>query len=104
MAYWGEIHTNGKFQVGVFGGILNNRGTKDPMSDPGNAVHGLATDINSMFRISPRIVYNSGKVRLALELEYTQAAYGSNYNKFFLPDQVVPVGNLRGLLAIYYFF
>jgi hypothetical protein len=43
-------------------------------------------------------------VRLALELEYTQAAYGSDYNEFFIPDQTVSVGNLRGLLAVYYFF
>jgi len=104
MAYWGEIHTNGNPQVGVFGGVLYNNGTKEAMSDPGNAVFGLATDINSMFRISPRIIYNSGKVRLAFEMEYTQAAYSLNYNEFFLPDQTVPVGNLRGLMAVYYFF
>jgi len=104
MAYWGEIHTNGNPQVGVFGGILYNTGTKEAMSDPGNAVYGLATDISSMLRISPRIIYNSGKVRLALELEYTQAAYGSDYNEFFVPDQIISVGNFRGLLAVYYFF
>lgn len=104
ISYWGEIHTNGNPQVGVFGGILHNRGTKEAMSDPGNAVFGLATDINSMYRISPRIVYNSGKARVALEMEYTQASYGADYNEFFLPDQTVPVGNLRGLLAVYYFF
>jgi hypothetical protein len=104
MAYWGEIHTNGNPQVGVFGGVLYNSGTKDAMSDPANAVYGLATDINSMFRISPRIVYNSGKVRLALEVEYTKASYGINFNEFFVPDQIVPVGNLRALLAVYYFF
>jgi len=104
MAYWGEIHTNGNPQVGVFVGVLYNSGTKDAMSDPVNAVYGLATDINSMFRLSPRIVYNSGKVRLALEVEYTQASYGSDYNEFFVPDQTVPVSNLRALLGVYYFF
>jgi hypothetical protein len=104
MAYWGEIHTNGNPQVGIFGGVLFNSGTKEAMSDPSNAVYGLATDIHSMYRISPRIIYNSGKVRLALELEYTQAAYGENYNEFYVPDIAVSVGNLRGLLAVYYFF
>jgi hypothetical protein len=104
MAYWGEIHTNGNPQVGVFGGIIFNTGTKKAMSDPTNAVYGLATDIHSMFRVSPRIIYNSGKVRLALEMEYTQAAYGSDYNAYYLPDQTVRAGNLRGLLAVYYFF
>lgn len=104
MAYWAEVHTNGNPQVGLFGGILYNNGTRDAMSDPGNAVYGLATDIRTMFRISPRVVYNSGKVRLALELEYTEAAYGADYNVFYMPDRVMPVGNLRGLLGVYYFF
>ena len=104
MAYWGEIHTNGNPQVGVFGGVVYNTGTKEAMSASTNPVYGLATDINSMFRISPRIIYNTGKVRLALEMEYTQAAYGADYNEHYLPDQVVPVSNLRGLLAVYYFF
>lgn len=104
MAFWGEIHTNGNPQVGLFGGVLYNSGTKEAMSDPSNAVYGLAQDIQSMFRISPRIIYNSGKVRLALEMEYTQAAYGEEYNEFYLPNRTIAVGNFRGLLAIYYFF
>ncbi len=104
MAYWGEVHTNGNPQVGVFGGLLYNTGTKEAMSDPSNAVYGLAPDIQSMFRISPRIIYNAGKVRLALEMEYTQAAYGQEYDEFFIPNATVSVGNFRGLLAVYYFF
>jgi hypothetical protein len=104
MAYWGEVHTNGNPQVGLFGGILYNNGTRDAMSNPGNPVYGLATDIRTMFRISPRIVYNTGKVRLALEIEYTEAAYGTDFDEYYMPDQVVPVGNLRGLLGVYYFF
>jgi len=104
MAYWGELHTNGNPQVGVFGGVLFNSGTKEAMSDPSNEVYGLAQDIHMMYRISPRIIYNSGKVRLALEIEYTQAAYGEAYDEFFIPGNTVSVGNLRGLLAVYYFF
>ena len=104
MAYWGELHTNGNPQVGVFGGVLYNSGTKEAMSDPSNEVYGLAQDIHMMYRISPRIIYNSGKVRLALEIEYTQAAYGEAYDEFFIPGNTVSVGNLRGLLAVYYFF
>lgn len=104
MAYWGEIYTNGNPQVGVFGGALLNSGTKEAMSDPSNAIYGLAQDIRSMFRISPRIIYNAGKVRLALEMEYTQAAYGEQYDEFYLPERTIAVGNLRGLFAVYYFF
>jgi hypothetical protein len=70
----------------------------------GNQVFGLGTSIRTLYRISPRIMYNSGKVRLALELEYTNAAYGSNYDVNYIPADTKAVGNMRGLLAVYYFF
>ena len=104
MAYWGEVHTNGNPQVGIFGGVLNNSGTREAMSDASNAVYGLAQDIKTLYRISPRIVYNAGKVRLALDMEYTRAAYGQDYDEYFLPGTTVAVGNMRGVLAVYYFF
>jgi hypothetical protein len=105
LSFWSEVHTNGKkVQVGLFGGYLNNMGTKEAMSDAANPVYGLGTDIRSLVRVSPRILVNSGKVRVALELEYTQAAYGENYDEFYVPDSTVPVANWRGLASIYYFF
>ena len=105
MSFWGEIHTNGsKIQAGLFGGFSRNMGTKDEMSSPGNDVYGLATDISFLYRISPRIIINSGKARLALELEYTSASYGSDYNTNYIPSTTNTVNNLRALLAVYYFF
>lgn len=104
MTFWGEVHTNGKIQFGIFGGILKNLGTKEAMSDPDNDVYGLATDISTLFRISPRVIINSGKTRIAFELEYTSAAYGKDYNEYYIPDNTTTVANLRALLAIYYFF
>ncbi len=104
MSFWGEIHTNGNPQVGLFGGLTSNNGTKRAMSDAQNTVFGLGTTIRTLYRISPRIMYNSGKVRLALELEYTNAAYGSNYDVNYIPAETKAVSNMRGLLAVYYFF
>lgn len=40
MTFWGEVHTNGTVQFGVFGGFFKNLGTKDPMTDTGNSVYG----------------------------------------------------------------
>jgi len=74
------------------------------MSDPGNEVFGLGTDISSLMRISPRLIINSGKVRVAVEMEYTKATYGADYDEYYIPDKKNSVANLRGLLAIYYFF
>lgn len=104
MSLWGEIHTNGNPQVGIFGGLTSNNGTKETMSNADNQVFGLGTTIRTLYRISPRIMYNSGKVRLALELEYTNAAYGSNYDASYIPAETIAVGNMRALIAIYYFF
>ena len=104
MSIWGEIHTNGKIQFGVFGGYLKNLGTKDPMSHLENKVYGLGTDISSLFRISPRVSITTGKVRVALELEYTVAAYGNEFNLNYIPANTTKSANLRTLLAVCYFF
>jgi hypothetical protein len=104
MSFWGEVHTNGNPQVGIFGGLTSNNGTKEVMSSTANSVFGLGTTIRTLYRISPRIMYNSGKVRLALELEYTNAAYGSNYDANYIPAETIAVGNMRILAAVYYFF
>jgi hypothetical protein len=104
MTLWAEVHSNGNPQVGLFGGYTVNNGTRDERESNLYPVYGLATNIRSLYRIAPRIFYNIGKLRLALELEYTSAAYGSDYNAFYIPGQTTSVGNLRTLLAVYYFF
>ena len=103
MTFWGEIHTNGKVQVGVFGGIFKNLGTKDAMA-PGGDIYGLGTDIDNLLRVSPRVIFNSNKTRIAFEAEYTRAAYGNNFDELYQPESTTAVSNLRGLIAIYYFF
>ncbi|MEX2369782.1 MAG: hypothetical protein WD578_02160 [Bacteroidales bacterium] len=105
LTFWGEIHTNGtKVQAGIMGGYLKNLGTKDPMSDPGNQVYGLATNISSLYRISPRVIFTSNKTKLAVEIEYTAAAYGSDYDVNYIPQTVVPVANVRGLMSVIHSF
>lgn len=104
MTYWGEVHTNGNPQVGIFGGVTFNMGSTKERDDALLPVYGLGTNIRSLFRIAPRVIYNAGKVRLALELEYTSAAYGNNYDLFYIPAETTAANNIRGLLAVYYFF
>lgn len=104
MTFWGEVHTNGKIQFGIFGGFLKNLGTKEAMSDVDNDVYGLATDISTLFRISPRVIINSGKTRIAFELEYTSAAYGDNFDLNYIPENTTEIANLRALIGVYYFF
>lgn len=104
MTYWGEVHTNGKVQLGVFAGYCANLGTKEAMSDATNAIYGLGTNISSLWRVSPRMIINSGKTRLAFELETTTAAYGSGFDVNYKASTTTSATNIRGLIAMYYFF
>ncbi len=102
---WGEVHTNGKkWQAGIFGGFLKNNGTKEAMSHPSNEVYGFGTNIESLIRISPRVSFVSNKLKLAAEIEYTSAAYGSDYDVNYVPASTNTVSNTRLLLSTIYSF
>jgi len=103
MTFWGEVHTNGNPQVGIFGGLTSNSGTNESILAV-IPVYGRGTTIRTLYRIAPRVMYNAGKVCVAMELEYTNAAYGSNYNEFYIPAETISADNLRILAAIYYHF
>jgi hypothetical protein len=103
MTFWGEIQTNGNPQVGIFGGLTNNNGSKESILSS-TLVYGLSTTIKRLYRIAPRIMYNLNKVCLAMELEYTNAAYGENYDEFYIPAETTNAANFRILTSIYYHF
>ena len=104
MSLWTDIHTNGDdFQVGVFAGYTENLGTKEAI-DNQEIIYGLGTDIVSLYRISPRILFNSGKMRFGLEGEYTSATFGSSFDKNAVPVDTHTKDNLRILFSTYYFF
>jgi len=101
LSVWTEIMTNGApWQTGVFAGYSRNLGAPDAI---GGATYARGADIDELYRISPRLVYNIGKMRFAGEVELTGASYGA-------PDPLGKVqdarfvSNLRVLLAAYYFF
>ncbi len=106
---WLEAHTNGEvFQAGVFIGMSENLGAvTDLLPDYSvTSVTGLGTDIKTLFRVSPRIFYNLGRARFALEGEYTRAGFGTvklQQNSKGIPVDPQDVANLRMLLAVYLF-
>jgi hypothetical protein len=106
ITFWGELHTNGKkIQAGIFGGYLKNLGTKEEIIAAGDpVVYGLGTNIESLVRISPRIIFTSNKTKIAGEIEYTSAAYGSNYNSNYIPENTTTVSNVRLLISTIYSF
>ena len=105
-AYWLDVHTNGQaFQLGIFFGMSENLGATKDLEAGSNTI-GLGTDIKSLYRVSPRLIFNSGKARFALECEYTGAKFGSvntTENRKGIPVNVQDVSNLRLLLGVYLF-
>ena len=102
MSVWSEIMYKKDWEVGIFGGYQKNLGTEDQVM---GAVYARNANIDNLFRVSPRIAYNFNKTKLALEAEYTSAAYGTvdlkDNNKV---KDTKTVGNLRILLGFYIFF
>jgi len=100
-AVWGEVHTNGKhWQTGVFGAYAKNLGVGEKVLP---IYYSRGSNIDYIWRISPRLVYSIQKFRVALELEYTVAGYGTTTLQGYVSDPKA-VGNLRTLLAFFYFF
>lgn len=100
---WLEVMTTGKkMQGGLFLGYSRNLGANDPVRFA-TIPYSRGSNIAYLYRISPRFIYNAGKFRIAPEIEYTVAAYGSTEpdGKVIDPE---PVGNFRFLVGVYYFF
>jgi len=100
-AIWGEVHTNGKhWQAGLFGAYTKNLGVGETVT---GFYYARGTDIDYIWRVSPRLQYSIQQFRVAMELEYTVAGYGTTTPEGLVSDPHA-VGNLRTLLAFYYFF
>jgi hypothetical protein len=99
---WTEIHSNNPvWQPGVFAGFTRNLGAGEDIL-PGS-IAGTRGNIDFVYRISPRLIYNTGKMRFGLELEYTAAAFGTPDSRGRVENTTV-VGNFRTLLGVFYFF
>jgi len=101
LSLWAEISTNGKIQGAIFAGYTRNLGTID---DNTGIFYSRGSNINSIYRLSPRLIMNFGKFRIAPELEITAAQYGKTNVNGVVDSGLITVSNIRALLAFYYFF
>lgn len=101
---WLDANTHGKkIQVGLFAGYTKNMGSDEVIKT--NTFYSRGSNIDNMFRISPRIVFISGKLDIAFELEHTVATYGIiNIDTKGEITEGKSVSNTRGLLAFVYKF
>jgi len=94
---------------GIFIGALKMLGSVDRIfefdenGDP--IIYGRDPNLTYVIRVAPRIVWNIKELRVALELQYSGAAWGKfNFDPYAKAHCAEYVQNLRPVLAVYYFF
>lgn len=93
--------SNSNMEWGIFGGYSKNGGFGETV----NYVDGfLGSNVESAFRVSPRIGWKSGKLKLGIEGEYTNAQYGSIDGAGDLTSTADAVNNFRLLTTAIYKF
>lgn len=94
-----------KWQLIGMAGYQKNLGTdEDIVGDVYFSGNGFK-NINQIFRVSPTIAYNLGKMQFALEYDYTAAEYGDAPDKRFqVTDNLHWVANNRLLLMAKFSF
>ncbi len=100
MTVWGEVAYGKDIEIGIFAGYGKNLGVDD---NAYNITWGRnAGNLESVMRISPRVIFTFGSFKFCAEIEYTTATYGQlliDRTKF---ESTKSVSNVRGLLAFMY--
>jgi hypothetical protein len=105
-ATWIDLETTGsKVKFGLFGGYSQNLGSDDTYISLNNSSYSRNDDLSYVYRVSPRVVFISGKVNIGLEYMLTTAVYGSEFDtKHKVTKEADPVTNNRILLLVKYSF
>ncbi|MBU8893489.1 MAG: hypothetical protein KOO66_11975 [Bacteroidales bacterium] len=99
---WANVVYGDQTKLGLFGGYTKNFGANDPIVGD---TYGLALDIDYIYRITPTISHKIKNFMLALELEYTVAAYGEmDLLDFGKIKNTHEVSNTRVLFSVFHFF
>lgn len=102
LSSWAQVQYGGKLKGGLFGGYMKNYGASKDLDLSQTWVVG-GGNIDSMWRISPNVMYTVGNMVLGYEMEYTSVAYGDIEAKGTVTN-THNVNNLRSLLSVMYNF
>lgn len=106
VSWFTELVWQGPIEPAIFIGAVKNLGagtTIIPSLEDQETVFGIGININTVFRVSPRIRWYINSFVVGMEYEYTRASYGMLDNRANVID-TIPVANNRLLFATYYFF
>jgi len=104
---WADISTNGsKLQFGIFGGYTKNLGSRYNIMNykDGPSIFSRGWNIDYVYRISPRVVFMSGKVKMGIEGDYSVAGYGTAINSLGDVENEKAVTNIRLMYSFFYYF
>ena len=97
---WTDLSYGKDIQPGIFIGYTRNLGADNKIV---GSYSTRVSNIDKIFRITPRVIFNFSKVRFAVETEFTSTSYGKT-DEFGKVNDTKDVLNIRGLIAVYYFF
>ena len=100
---WADLQTTGeKVQFGIFCGYTKNMGSEDSVK---GTIYARGSNIDYVYRVSPRIVFIAGKLTIGAEAEYTFVMYGkANGDGKGGVTNGKAVSNTRALLSVIYGF
>ncbi len=106
LSWYAEFIKEGYLEPALFIGIVKNLGatkTIVPGSESLVTIFGIGINIDTVFRVAPRLRWYVNSFILGIEYEYTRAAYGTpdDYGRII---NTIPVANNRFLFATYYVF
>jgi hypothetical protein len=101
LSLWADISYGKDVEYGIFGGYSKNLGTKDNYQ----TFFGRNEDVADLIRVSPRIQFTLGKVKISGEVEIMNANFGTpDRNDKGKVNNTKGVTNVRGQIAFMYIF
>lgn len=93
-----------KWNIGFFAGITGSLGATERIDVGGPIWYQRAADLAQALRFSPRVEYTNKNLSFALEYMYSTADYGSSFNQYGAPINMVGTHNNRILFLSKYTF
>ncbi len=99
---WLNLTYGAGWKVGFFAGYLQNLGTS---KNPLGPFYGMAMDIESIYKLSPQVIYTYNNLMIGMELSLTTAAYGDiDYSDHGKVRNAEKVTNIRNMFSVAYSF
>lgn len=111
LSLWGDIewygHCYDSFAPGLFIGFSANKGaSNDLYTDPTTnepIVYATEKKLDYLFRLAPRVWWESGPVKVGCEVTWDRAAYGTMVTSGKIQD-AQSVNNINILVGLFYYF